>query len=286
MDFHSFAERKRREAEHAVVAPLRTLDDRSHAFDLRRIGNAWTRLHFDGDFHLFEPPPDLPAVSMVFVQSRDGNTATTDPAKLGGGPTDMHLIYEGLSRVAVDAVLAGSRTVGMKVFFTLWHPDILSLRESLGLPRHPAQVVLSERGRVNLDALLFNVPEVPVFLIAGDEGRRRCERAVADRPWITLVPLSASGLADTFRRLRFEQGLTRISVIGGRSTASAIMDAGLAQDLCLTTTSKDGGQPDTPFYSGSHPPRLELIVGKEGGGDRFPIRFEHFAVASRLEPLT
>lgn len=272
-----------REVEQAVIPPLHTVEDRSHAYDVRRLGNAWTRLHYDGDFHLFDPPPDLPAVSMVFVQSRDGNTAATDPAKLGGGPTDMHVIYEGLSRVAVHGVLAGARTVGMKVFFTLWHPEVVALRKSLGLPRHPAQVVLSQTGRINLDALLFNVPEVPVFLILGEQGLQRWARRVADRPWITTVPLSSGDLGETFRRLRREHGLSRISVVGGRTVASALLDAGLAQDLCLTTSAVDGGKPGTPFYAGSEPPKLEPVVRKEGGGNRFHIRFEHFAVAPRLE---
>jgi riboflavin biosynthesis pyrimidine reductase len=281
-DFRAFAEKKMRAVEQAVILPLRTVEDRSHAYDVRRVGNAWTRLHYDGDFHLFNPPPDLPAVSMVFVQSRDGNTVTTDPATLGGGPTDMHVIYEGLSRVAVDGVLAGARTVGMRVFFTLWHPEVVALRKSLGLPRHPAQVVLSQTGRINLDALLFNVPEVPVFLILGEQGMERWTPRVAGRPWITIVPLSSSGLRETFRRLRREHGLSRISVVGGRTVASALIDAGLAQDLCLTTSAVDGGEPGTPFYAGSEPPTLEPVVRKECGGDRFPIRFEHFAVAPRL----
>jgi riboflavin biosynthesis pyrimidine reductase len=190
----------------------------------------------------------------------------------------MHVIYEGLSRVAVDGVLAGAKTVGKKVFFTLWHPEVVALRQSLGLPRHPAQLVLSQTGNVNLDALLFNVPEVPVFLILGDEGLRRVERGVADRPWITTIPLSSSGLGDTFRRLRGEYGLSRISVVGGRTAASALIDAKLVQDLCLTTSSRDGGQPGTPFYAGTSPPPLELIVRKEASGDRFPISFEHLAI--------
>jgi len=49
--------------------------------------------------------------SLVFVQAADGNTVASDPALLGGGQTDKHIVYEGLSRVAADAVLAGARTV-------------------------------------------------------------------------------------------------------------------------------------------------------------------------------
>jgi riboflavin biosynthesis pyrimidine reductase len=219
-------------------------------------------------------------MSLVFVQSRDGNTVVPDPATLGGGPVDFHLIYEGLSRVAADAVLAGAATVGRKVFFSVWHPEIVALRGELGLPRHPAQVVVSREGRINLqESLLFNVPEVPVFLVIGVDGLRRVERTVSERPWITIVPLVANELADAFRRLRIEHGLTRISVVGGRTVATSLIDAGLIQDLCLTTSAIDGGAPNTPFYAGERPPALELLVRKQGTGES-AITFEHLMVAN------
>jgi riboflavin biosynthesis pyrimidine reductase len=278
-DFGRFAENKGREAERAVVSPLVTLEDRSSSYRLQPIGNGWTRKHFDGDFYLVDPPPERPALSLVFVQSHDGNTVVPDPATLGGGPVDFHLIYEGLSRVAADAVLAGAATVGRKVFFSIWHPELVSLRRDIGLPRHPAQVVVSREGRIRLDdGILFNVPNVPVFLIIDPGGLRRVEKALATRPWITVVPLAHGDLVGAFQCLRRDHGLSRISVVGGRTVATALIDAGLVQDLCLTTTAIDGGRPNTPFYTGHHPPPLDLIVRKRGTGAS-SITFEHFAVA-------
>ncbi len=278
MEFRSFVERKTRAAEQAVVEPLVTVEDRSSRFRLRPLGNAWTRHAFDGDFYLFDPPQELPALSLVFVQSRDGNTVVPDPATLGGGPIDFHLIYEGLSRVAADGVAAGAATVGKKVFFSVWHPEIVALRGALGLPRHPAQVVVSRRGRVNLEqSLLFNVPEVPVFLIVDGDALPPLEPALAERPWITVVRLTNDDLGDAFRRLRHDHGLSRISVVGGRTVATSLIDAGLIQDLCLTTSALTGGQPNTPFYAGPRVPTLELIVRKRGSGAN-GIGFEHFAV--------
>jgi riboflavin biosynthesis pyrimidine reductase len=278
VDFQRFAEQKTRTAEQAVIPPLVTTEDHSQRFQVRPIGNAWTRTHFDGNFELFDPPRDRPAVSLVFVQSRDGNTVVPDPATLGGGPVDFHLIYEGLSRVAADAVLAGAATVGRKIFFSVWHPEIVTLRHELGLPRHPAQVVVSRHGHVNLDAsLLFNVPEVPVFLVIDADGLRRVETAVRQRPWITVVPLAGADLVDAFRRLRLDHGIARISAVGGRTIATALIDAGLTQDLCLTTTAIDGGAPNTPFYAGHGSPPLERVVQKRGTGGS-AITFDHFAV--------
>ena len=279
MDFRSFADRRTRAAEQAFIPPLVTIEDRAIRYPLRRVGNTWTQQRFDGDFYLFEPPSDRPAMSLVFVQSHDGNTVVPDPATLGGGPVDFHLIYEGVSRVAADAVLAGARTVGRKVFFSVWHPEVVALRQSLGLPRHPAQVVVSRQGRVSIDdSLLFNVSEVPVFLVIPSDGLRQIEHAVRERPWITVVPLG-NDLVDACRRLRFDHGLNRISVVGGRTVATSLIDARLIQDLCLTTSAIDGGAPNTPFYAGERPPTLDLLVRKHGTGES-AITFEHLAVAN------
>ena len=280
MDFQSVAERKARAAEQAVIAPLVTIEDRSSDYRLQHIGNPWTRQHFDGEFSLFDPPRELPALSLVFVQSRDGNTVVPDPATLGGGPADFHLVYEGLSRVAADGVLAGAGTVGKKVFFSVWHPEIVALRRELGLPRHPAQVVVSRRGRIDIEqSLLFNVPDVPVFVIIDTNALQPLERALADRRWITIVPLTSGDLSDAFRRLRRDHGLNRLSVVGGRTIATSLIDAGLIQDLCLTTSAQHGGQPNTPFYAGHRVPTLQLIVRKRGTAAT-AIAFEHFAVTN------
>jgi riboflavin biosynthesis pyrimidine reductase len=276
--FERFVERKTRQAESATIHPLLTEGEGVSASSLTAIGNDWTRRLYDGDFHLFEPLATLPAINLVFVQSRDGNTVAPNPATLGGGPADLHLIYEGLSRVAADAVLAGAASVGKDAFFSVWHPEIVALRRTLSLPRHPAQVVVSAEGHVDLDrSLLFNVPAVPVFILAGARCRERCAAGLASRPWITLVRLEPDGLAAALARLQIEHGIRRISAIGGRMTASSVIDAGVVQDLCLTTTTADAGAPNTPFYSGLCRPALDLIVRKVGTDPLHPIVFEHFA---------
>lgn len=247
---------------------------------LQRIGTDWTRRHYGGDFHLFPVPPDRPAVSLVFVQSRDGNTGASNPDDLGGGPTDKHLIYEGLSRVAADAVLAGAATAaGRHVFFSVWHPELVRLRQELGLPRHPAQVILSKDGHLDLDrALVFNVPSVPVFVLAGSECGRRCHAGFGSRPWITLISIEPDGLAAALSTLQRDHGIQRISCVGGRTTATAFVDLGLVQDLLLTTGPRPGGEPNTPWYVGKQPPRLEVIVRKHELQTEEPISVDHVIV--------
>jgi riboflavin biosynthesis pyrimidine reductase len=265
------------------VRRLVTIDDRAGGRPLIEIGNAWSRRYYGGGFHVWPAPPETPAISLVFVQSRNGNTGAGNPADLGGGPTDMYLIYEGLSRVAADGVMAGAATVGKSVFFQVKHPELISLRRSLGLPQHPAQIVLSEEGNFDLNARIFSLPHVPVFLLAGDACMQKQSARVGERPWITMVPTHGD-LAGALKTLRQRHGIGRISCVGGRTVATALVDAGLVQDLYLTTSSIDGGEPNTPWYTGDRPPPLDLIVRKREAATGQPMVFEHFAIGSGEEP--
>jgi riboflavin biosynthesis pyrimidine reductase len=156
----------------------------------------------------------------------------------------------------------------------------VALRQELGLPRHPAQMVMSEHGNFDVDARIFTTPDVPVFLLAGEECMAKAGTVIAKRPWITMIPLG-SDLHGTFTRLRREHGIGRISAVGGRVTATSLVDAGLIQDIYLTTSSIDGGEPNTPWYAGNQPPRLAPIVRKREDAADSPIVFEHLALVRR-----
>ena len=278
--FHAFCDRKTREAASPRLVPLETFENHSAAFATQVIGNSWTRQYYDGPFHLPVYGTSVPFVSLVFVQSKGRNTVTDNPEDLGGGPLDKHLLYEGLSRVGVDAVLAGAKTAeGENTFFSVWHPELVALRRELGLPRHPAQIVVTGKGCIDVEASrVFNVPEVSVYVVAGPVGCRALERAISQRTWVQLVPMTADDLRRPLECLGREHGIRRISAVGGRTTASALLDQGLVQDLCLTTTAREGGEPNTPFYLGSRPPRTTAIVRKRGVDCEYPIVFEHLAV--------
>lgn len=281
ISFERFAARKTREAERARISPFVTVEDAPAGRPLREIGNAWTRRCFDGPFHLFEPPDALPAVSLVFVQSREGNTGAENPDDLGGGPADKHLIYEGLSRVAADAVLAGARTAEGNVFFSVWHPEIVRLRLELGLPRHPAQIVVTGRGCLDVDrTLMFNAPVAPVFVLGSAIACAQLGVAASTRSWLHLIPMEDDEVTSGLAQLRDRFAIRRVSAVGGRTTASSLIDAGLVQDICLTTTGRSGGEPGTPFYVGHLPLTFETIVKKRGTDPSAAIAFEHLAVTA------
>lgn len=279
MSFADFVAKKEAEAAGAPLFPFRT-DRDVRPPGATAIGNRWTRELFDGDFYVSPARRDRPSTSLVFVRSRDGNTGAGDPSTLGGGAADKHVIYEGLSRVAADAVMAGAQTIrGGRIVLSVWHPELIKLRASLDLPRHPIQIVATLRGLPFEASLLFNVPELRVVLLTIPSWVALMHEPLAARPWITPVIMETpDDLAGAFERLR-ALGIQRISCVGGRTVAAHLLDAGLIDDVYLTTAAKDGGQPNTPLSAKAL--AGEVVVRKHGTGDDAGVRFEQIALSGR-----
>lgn len=278
--FDEYCERKVRAALAAPVAGYRTVADEIadvHDRALVPLGNDWTRTLFDGPFYrtAAERNSDLPVVSLVFVQSRDGNTEAPNPSMLGGGPTDKHVVYEGLARVDADAVLSGSRTAcAPDLVLSVWHPQLVALRQSLGRSRHPAQVIVSASGNLPFEnGLMFQVPDLRVIVVTASRNATAIRHRLRTRPWVEVIgagdPLS---LTRALRQIRL-LGIEVISAIGGRHTATALMRERLISDVYLTTSPISAGVPNTPYCEA--PPDLRRIIEKAGKAHEEGVRFEH-----------
>lgn len=277
--FADFASRKQAAAVTARLRGYLTVETDGHTPGLETVGSDWTGRLFDGPF--FEsarPDSSLPAINTVFVQSADRNTGTRNPAGLGGGATDTHLIYEGLSRVRADAVMTGAKTIeGSQMILGVWHPELVRVRAHLGLPRYPAQVVATRSGRLGIESdLMFNVPQIPVVVLTTPEAAAALAPRIGGRPWISIIAERAeTPLLVSLQRLSSDHGIRRISCIGGRTLATELIDAGLVQDIYLTTSPRPGGEPGTPFYTGASPLATTCVVKKAGREEEAGVVFEH-----------
>jgi len=247
------------------------------------IGNDWSRRLFDGWFYRTEPVAarQVPALSLVFVQSADGNTGADDPITLGGGETDKHLLYEGLSRVDADAVLAGAATAASAdIVFSVWHPELVRLRTGNGCSRHPAQLIVTESGNLPIDtALMYAEPSLRVLVITGPAGAARLAPRLSGRSWVEIIDAGQPVDLRSALRALYARGMRVISAIGGRRTADALLRAGSVAEIYLTTSGRPGGEPGTPFSSAPIPPH-RVLVEKRGLGEESGVRFQHLL----LEP--
>ena len=278
--FEAYCRRKEHAASTAEI-PGYTTGQIQDVGDLVTLENEWSRALFDGAFYRSAAPSreGIPITSLVFVQSRDGNTVASDPSTLGGGDTDLHLVYEGLSRVDADAVLAGAATArGKEIVFSVWHPQLVALRVGRGRPRHPAQVVVTDGGNLRFDdGVMFHEPSLTVFVVTRSGAVTAIRERLVQKPWIHVIdagePMS---FAEALRQLR-SRGIEVVSCVGGRRTASGLLSEQLVKDIYLTTSPIDAGAPGTPYYEGRGP-RVERVLLKEGRGQEVGVRFEHLIV--------
>ena len=284
--FDAYCQRKEQAASAAALPGYVTAEIRDCG-GLVSLENPWSRALFDGAFYRSAMParPDIPNASLVFVQSRDGNTVASDPSALGGGDTDLHLIYEGLSRVDADAVLAGAATArGKDIVFSVWHPELVALRLARGKPRHPAQVVVTDVGSLRFDeGLMFQEPSLRVFVITRSGAVKAIQDRLAGRPWIEVIdagePVSFACAMQQLGR----GGIEVLSCVGGPRTAKGLLDEQLVRDIYLTTSGIDAGTPGTPYHGGRRP-SLDRVLLKDGQGTEAGVRFEHLIVRHGERP--
>ena len=138
------------------------------------------------------------------------------------------------------------------------------------------QVAATLHGMDLEHGLMFNVPELRVTVITVARGAEVMRDGLAARPWITpIVMKGPQDLAGAFRQLR-RDGVHYVSCIGGRTLAGQLIDAGLIQDLYLTTSAQSGGEPNTPFHPA--PPPTIAIARKHGTGADCGVVFEHLRI--------
>jgi riboflavin biosynthesis pyrimidine reductase len=275
--FAEYCRGKERAALAAQLFPYKTVES-AEQFGIEKIGNVWTRRLFDGDFFRSARAceSDLPITNLVFVESQEGNTVADDPSTLGGGDTDKHLIYEGLSRIDADAVLAGASTArNNELVFSVWHPELVALRLRRGRARHPAQVVVCSKSALPIEtALMFQEPSLPVYLITTSDAAASLRLQVLTHPWVHVIdggcPLS---MRTALRKLK-THAINTVSAVGGRTTARTLLSQRVVQDLYLTTSAESAGAPNTPLVDGAL--SAKRVVIKEGTGPETGVRFVHY----------
>lgn len=256
------------------------LQSRLREINLQEL-SPWAFGKYNGNFFYTEnSDPGLPAMNLVFVESADHNTGADNPGDLGGGETDLHLIYEGLSRVHVKAMLAGASTIrGANIVLGTWRQELVKLRERMGLGRYPIQIIATESGSLQMDKeLIFNVPEIKVMVLTTDQGRQKLLSQIGNRPWVEVISTGEkSDFKSGLKTLKSSYGIDSISAIGGRTVATELINQNLVQDLYLTTSVTKAGEPNTPFY----PQRDRLledsfvVLKKEGREEEQGVIFRH-----------
>jgi 5-amino-6-(5-phosphoribosylamino)uracil reductase len=186
---------------------------------------------------------DRPYVLLSAAVSVDGALDDRTPRRLIlSGDADLDAVDA--LRASCDAILVGAGTVRAdNPRLLVRSPARRAAREARGLPPSPARVVLG-RGPLDPAAAVF-AGGPPPLVVGGD-------------------------LAEVLDDLA-GRGIRRLLVEGGASVLTAVLAAGLADELRLAVGPVFVGDPDAPRFLGAgRPPRL---LGVETAGGTAVLRY-------------
>ncbi|MCW2681176.1 MAG: hypothetical protein JWM62_2577 [Frankiales bacterium] len=175
--------------------------------------------------HLYDPG-EAPGVRAGFVLSTDGAIAQDGSSRPLQSAAD-EAVFHALRAVS-DAVLVGAGTARTEDYGPVRpRPDGQAWRAQRALPEQPPLVLVSRSLDLDPAARCFTGPSVVVTCAAARGGDRFPDVLVAGEDEVDLP--------EAVRQLR-ERGLTRLLCEGGPQLLTAMLQAGLVDELCLTHT--------------------------------------------------
>lgn len=199
---------------------------------------------------------ERPWVVANFIASVDGRAAFQGRSGALGDPADRFM-FHGL-REHVDAVLAGTRTLGTERYGRLIHdPEARRRRTEAGRAPEPLVCVVTRSGDVPADIPLFAEPEarIVVFTAAALE----LPNANAQLELVRLDPGELT-MITVLRRLRADYGVRSLLCEGGPTVFSALVQERCADELFLTLAPKlVGGGMEPSITSGPELQELQRM---------------------------
>lgn len=205
-----------------------------------------------------------PCVRGGFVLTVDGGIAHDGSSRPLQTPADETVFHT--LRAVADAVLVGAGTARTEDYGPVRpRPAGAVWRATRGLPPQPPMVLVSRSLDLDPAARCFGGPTV-VVTCAAARG--------ADRfPDVVVAGDDEVDLPDAVRQLG-ERGLTRLLCEGGPQLLTAMLQAGLVDELCLTSTPLLlGPAPSLLTAPLTEPLPLELDSLVDGGGGVLLARY-------------
>jgi riboflavin-specific deaminase-like protein len=190
-------------------------------------------------------PEDRPFLYLNMVASADGRAAFEGRTEGLGSAADTLLLTE--LRALADAVLLGTGTVRAEGYGRLVrNPDRVARREAVGLPATPTAVLISRSFDIPWRAGLFKAADQPVIVYTSADA----VPPQVDAPLEVVRledPTPQAAMADLRSR-----GVRSLLCEGGPTLNSALLEAGVVDELFLTLSPMLTGEPDA----------LRIVEGK------------------------
>lgn len=265
---------------------------------------------YDGELQFPAPPSNRPLVVGNFVSTIDGIVSfqvegESSGGTISGGDAGDRFIM-GLLRASADAVIVGASTVEDSGPDGLWIPEYTYpaakalyaeyRRDVLRKPEFPLVVVVSGRGKLEMERAVFHTPGVRTVILTTAEGRSVLEKSGATRlGTVEIHTLDATGgRIDPAPMMQLLHSRFDVRVLlheGGPTLFGQFLAAEAVDELFLTLSPQIGGRTsDTSrlaivekveFMPSSAPWfRVESV---KQGNDRLYLRYRRIAGDGRVK---
>ena len=225
------------------------------------------RAIYDGHFYAPLPStPDRPYGTVVFASTLNGKVTFAEPKDIQATFTDYYF-YRELSKVFTDAVIAGAETVRgspdqERFTMSMYDPELIAFRTRvLQKPRHPLQVVITGSGNIAVEKeYIFSLPEFKVLVFTTARGQAVLSAHRFDKENVRIVSM---GERIDFRTipeiLQNEYAVERMLLIGGASVATQFIDAGVIDEMFITSANTLGHGNARTFYEGKQTLEMRTV---------------------------
>ncbi|CAN5777973.1 pyrimidine reductase family protein [soil metagenome] len=171
---------------------------------------------------------------MNMVSSIDGRVTDGDGRSGGlGGDGDWE-VYRAL-RALADGVLVGAGTARTEGYGPhRLTAELAALRRDDGRPGPAAIIVVSRSLDLDPSTRLFAEAKTPTIVVTCKASMARIDDALAEAAQIVVAGDDEVDLADGLRQLDERFGISRIVCEGGPVLNTAMLAAGLVDELCIT----------------------------------------------------
>ncbi len=214
--------------------------------------------------------PHAELLRLNMVASADGRV-TDAHGRSGGLGDDGDLAVFRSLRALADGIVVGAQTARVEGYGPhRLHASVAQRRRADGRPRPAAIVVVSRSLLLDYDAPLFTEAEPSTVVLT-------CAAAPSDRlaraRQAGVVVVTGDGEVDlraAVKLLREEHGMAHLLCEGGPTLNGRLLEAGLVDELCLTTAPTLVGtelRPITPVLARRH--EMDLLSLCEQSGSLF-----------------
>ena len=177
---------------------------------------------------------ELPFVFMNGAVSADGKLALENRSVIQfSSPRDQRFVFQ--LRASADAVLSGTHTVEtFSIDLTAGPAACRRERKCRGMPAQPLRVLVSDDGKVDPDARVFQNLVSPVIVLTTARGLKRCAARLRQMAKVKAFGKRTVSFPRAFRWLREEHGVKRLLCEGGGETNAALIRAGVVDEIHIT----------------------------------------------------